>query len=149
VGFPAGALVEAGGYRVVFASAKNRIDPAKPLHTNFALNKAGEYLGLVRAWRTGVWSSEFAPAFPVQGEDRSYGWWGDPEQLGYFGAPLSQPTPGAANAAQGAIGFLDDTDAVVFAVGRGFFTEPVQGNAHAPARRGPAWSTPPTAPPRR
>jgi hypothetical protein len=123
--FPAGSLVEAGGYRIVFASAKNRIDPAKALHTNFALNKAGEYLGLRRAADDSV-VEEFAPAYPVQGEDRSYGWWGDPAQRGYFGSPLSQPTPGAANAAQAATGFLDDTDAVAFAVGRGFFGEAVK-----------------------
>jgi len=122
--FPAGSVIEAGGFRLVFASAKNRSNPAAALHTNFALNKAGEYLGLVRV-ADGAVLGEFAPAYPVQGEDRSYGLWGDPPQPGYFGAPLSPPTPGAANAAQGAAGFLDDTDAVSFAVGRGFFTAPV------------------------
>lgn len=128
--FPAGALVEAGGYRVVFASAKNRVDPSGPLHTNFALNKAGEYLGLLRA-ADGTVLSEFAPAFPVQGEDRSYGSWGTPAQLGYFGAPLSRPTPGVANAGPGATGFLDDTDALTFAVGRGFCTGPVRETLRA------------------
>ena len=122
--FPAGALVEAGGYRVVFASGKNRTNPAAVLHTNFALSKAGEYLGLIRI-ADGSVVGEFAPSYPVQGTDRSYGWWGEPARVGYFGAPLSRPTPGAANAAQGAAGFLDDTDAVAFAVGRGFYSGPV------------------------
>ncbi len=123
--FPAGSIIEAGGYRIVFASAKHRTDPAKPLHTNFALNKAGEYLALVRA-SDGAVISEFSPHFPALGEDRSYGWWGDPPQLGFFGAPLSEPTPGAANAPSGAAGFLDDVDAVAFAEGRGFHTGPIQ-----------------------
>ncbi|MFN0128967.1 MAG: lamin tail domain-containing protein [Verrucomicrobiales bacterium] len=123
--FPVGSRIEANGYRVVFASAKNRTDPAQPLHTNFALNKAGEYLALVRI-SDGVALSEFAPAFPLMSEDRSYGWWGEPPQLGFFGAPLSDPTPGAPNAASGAAGFLDDTDALTFSVGRGFFADPVR-----------------------
>ncbi|HUR57186.1 MAG TPA: lamin tail domain-containing protein, partial [Opitutaceae bacterium] len=43
-----------GGYLVVFASNKNRRDPAKPLHTNFALSAEGEYLGLIRSDGTTV-----------------------------------------------------------------------------------------------
>ena len=42
--FPANSGIEADGYRVVFASGKNRIDPARNLHTNFALKSTGEYL---------------------------------------------------------------------------------------------------------
>lgn len=131
--FPAGSLIEASGYRVVFASAKNRTNPAAPLHTTFALNKTGEYLALLRV-SDGSALTEFAPAYPVQGQDRSYGHWGDPPTLGYFGSPLSQPTPGAANAAPGAMGFLDDTDAAVFTAGRGYFAEPVNEviTAHTP-----------------
>jgi hypothetical protein len=35
------------GYRLVFASNKNRTNPAGELHTNFALSAGGEYLALV------------------------------------------------------------------------------------------------------
>src|SRR5687767_1087282 len=45
--FPAMTL-DAGGYLLVFASDKNRRDPAGRLHTNFKLTADGEYLGLIR-----------------------------------------------------------------------------------------------------
>ena len=35
-------------YMLVWASNKNRVDPTKPLHTNFSLSKDGEYLGLIK-----------------------------------------------------------------------------------------------------
>src|SRR3954463_16258807 len=37
----------AKGYLLVWASNKDRVDPAKPLHTNFKLAEEGEYLGLI------------------------------------------------------------------------------------------------------
>ena len=37
----------AKGYRVIFASGKQRSDPAKPLHTNFKLTSEGGYLALL------------------------------------------------------------------------------------------------------
>ena len=85
------------GYLVVFASEKNRTNPAARLHTNFKLSSSGEFLALVDP-RTNV-VSEFAPIYPDQQPDISYG--RDrvaPEVLGYF---LS-PTPGAANSTSGA-----------------------------------------------
>ena len=69
--FPAVAL-EPDGYLVVFASGKNRRDPAGELHTNFKLSGAGEYLGLVRPDGVTV-VSEYSPAYPVQAPDVSYG----------------------------------------------------------------------------
>ena len=59
-------------FLVVFASGKNRVDPAKPLHTNFSLDAEGEYLGLIRPDGSTV-VSEFAPAYPLQRADISYG----------------------------------------------------------------------------
>ena len=56
---------------VVFASNKNRRDPAHELHTNFQLSKGGEYLGLLRP--DGGVEHEFSPAYPPQFEDVSYG----------------------------------------------------------------------------
>lgn len=81
----------AGGYLVVFASDKNRTDPAGELHTSFKLSAAGEYLGLIRP--DGVTPAcAFAPAFPEQYTDVSYG---EHTAAGYW--YLDPPTPGAAN----------------------------------------------------
>src|SRR5262245_5218864 len=60
--FPAVTLAP-NGYLVVFASSKNRIDPAAQLHTNFSLDGNGEYLGLIKPDGFTV-ASEFAPEFP-------------------------------------------------------------------------------------
>ncbi len=62
----------AGGYLVVFASDKDRTDPAGELHTNFKLSSSGEYLALVQPDGTTI-ASEFAPRYPDQDEDVSYG----------------------------------------------------------------------------
>ena len=60
-----------GEYRVIFASDKDRRDPAGELHTNFKLDGDGEYLALVDATDTVV--HPYAPTFPDQLEDISYG----------------------------------------------------------------------------
>ena len=57
---------------IVFASGKNRVNPASELHTNFSLSSGGEYLGLVEPDASTI-SSEFAPAYPPQVADISYG----------------------------------------------------------------------------
>jgi hypothetical protein len=62
----------AGGYLLVFASSKDRTNPAGPLHTNFALSAGGEYLGLIQPDGTTV-ASEFNPGFPAQADNVSYG----------------------------------------------------------------------------
>ena len=59
-------------YLIVFASGKNRRDPAGELHTNFKLSGTGEYLGLVRPDGVTV-VSEFFPGYPIQAPDVSYG----------------------------------------------------------------------------
>jgi hypothetical protein len=69
--FPAGSNIAAGGYLVVAADDKNLTDPTKVMHTNFNLNKDGEYLGLVQPDAT--IANEFAPAYPKQTTDISYG----------------------------------------------------------------------------
>jgi hypothetical protein len=89
--FPAMDLAS-DGYRVVFASGKNRAHPATPLHTNFRLNNGGEYLALVGPGP--LLLHAFAPAFPPQRADVSFGLLGgDPATARYLGAP----TPAAAN----------------------------------------------------
>ena len=68
--FPSITL-SAGQRMIVFASSKNKHNtPANP-HTNFALGAGGEYLGLRNA--TGTVMNEFAPGFPAQTANVSYG----------------------------------------------------------------------------
>ena len=102
-----------GGYLVVFASNKDRRDPARPLHTNFALGAGGEYLGLIRP--DGSVAFEFAPQFPAQSDDVSYG----VSRHGQKGA-LQQPTPGATNTAI----VSEVSERVAFSRSAGPFTEP-------------------------
>src|SRR6266545_929315 len=68
--FPATNLT-AKGFMVVFASGKNRAVPGARLHTDFSLKASGEYLALVKP--DGTVATEFAPAFPQQYPDISYG----------------------------------------------------------------------------
>ncbi|MDO8629193.1 MAG: CotH kinase family protein, partial [Phycisphaerales bacterium] len=96
--FPA-VTIAPGGYLVVFASSKNRRDPAAELHTNFALANEGEYLGLIKP--DGVTAaSEFAPSFPAQSNDVSYGLLAQPGG-GLASAYFPTPTPGAPNISTG------------------------------------------------
>ena len=69
--FPAITL-PVGGRLVVFASGKNRVNPAAELHTSFTLDGDGEYLALFQPGGTVV-ASQFSPAFPAQRADFSYG----------------------------------------------------------------------------
>ena len=59
--FPSVSL-EAGDYLVVFASGKNRLNPASELHTNFVLDKGGEYLALI--WPDGSIAHAYDPEYP-------------------------------------------------------------------------------------
>ncbi|MDG1891581.1 MAG: CotH kinase family protein [Verrucomicrobiota bacterium] len=59
------------GYLVVFASGKNRKNPGNPLHTDFRLRQKGAYLALLTP--EGVPTTAFAPAFPAQETDVSFG----------------------------------------------------------------------------
>ena len=86
--------LDAGGYLLVFASGNDRAVAGAPLHTNFKLDKQSEYLALVEADGQTV-ASEYAPVYPTQVEDVSYGLSADGRTQGYFLAP----TPGAANLA--------------------------------------------------
>lgn len=71
--FPAGSgAIDPGGYRVVFASSKSTIKPNGEVHTSFALGAGGEYLGLINSDGTTV-IDQYAPEFPEQFEDISYG----------------------------------------------------------------------------
>jgi hypothetical protein len=63
--------IPAGGALIVWASEKDRRDPGRALHTNFKLARGGEYLALIKPDLTPA--SAFAPAYPPQYEDVSYG----------------------------------------------------------------------------
>jgi len=110
--FPAHTL-EAETYLVVFASQKNktnlppracrtRSNSLAGFHTNFRLSPDGEYLALIAP--DGEVISAFAPSYPPQRRDVSYGRVpGSPDSVGY----LSRPTPRGANASRGE-GFAPD-----------------------------------------
>ncbi len=82
-----------GDYLVVFASGKDRALAGADLHASFTLSRPGEYLALVNPDGTTI-ASDFAPEFPEQYTDISYGHTtagSVPE--GFF----ERPTPGASN----------------------------------------------------
>ena len=68
--FPA-VSIPGMGYLVVFASNKDRAVAGQQLHTNFQLSGGGEYLALVRP--DGTVEHEYAPTYPQQAGDVSYG----------------------------------------------------------------------------
>ena len=68
------SILDPGEYLIVFASSKTvetYIDPSGYLHTDFALADEGEYLALTDASNNII--HEFAPQFPPQRFDVSYG----------------------------------------------------------------------------
>ncbi len=89
---PVGVAMEAGTYLVVFASNKNGMRSGE-LHTNFALSADGEFLALVNTNGTTI-IDQFAPSFPTQFEDVSYG-----RAMAAVGATTSLITTGAASTA--------------------------------------------------
>ena len=110
--FPA-VSIGAKQYLLVWASNKNKARVGVPLHTNFKLSDTGEYLALVDP--QGKVASEFAPVYPAQRPDVSYGRdQATPSLLGYF----TTPTPKAANSTYGP-DFAPDP---VFSLGGGIFT---------------------------
>lgn len=81
-----------GAYLVVFASGQDRARAGAPLHTDFRLANSGEFLALVNP--SGAVLHSFAPSFPPQRADISYGILaGDVTLTQYFGVP----TPGGPN----------------------------------------------------
>ena len=88
--FPS-VTVPAGGYLIVWASGKNHINPATPLHASFQLDRAGGYIALLGPGPAVV--HEFDP-YPSQLDDASYGLLGGDPAIERF---LGEPTPGAEN----------------------------------------------------
>lgn len=69
---PDGVTIPAQGYLIIFADSSSEAITNGELHANFSLSKNGEYLGLIRPDGVTV-EDEFAPTFPEQFEDISYG----------------------------------------------------------------------------
>ncbi|MCH1509919.1 MAG: lamin tail domain-containing protein [Akkermansiaceae bacterium] len=107
--FPAGATIASGGYLIVYASGLDMIGGGE-YHTNFGLSDQGEYLALVQPGGTVV--QEFAPSYPQQYPDISYGL-----TSGGTNAYFTSPTPGSPNNAS-VQGFVQDT---TFSHDRGFY----------------------------
>ena len=63
--------LDPGAALVVFASGKNRTNPAAELHTNFDLPESGGYVALTRPDLSVV--NAFGPNYPVQVADISFG----------------------------------------------------------------------------
>lgn len=113
--FPALTL-DPGGCLVVFATGNDRRNARRNLHTNFSLERTGEYLALVKPdGKTIV--TEFAP-YPEQRQDVSYGF----DREGLQEAFLVPPTPRLQNRTS-YTGFVADT---TFSVDRGFYDRPFQ-----------------------
>lgn len=113
--FPPATVLPAGGYLIVFASGQptdDYVDKGGYLHTNFALGRDGEYLALVDS--VGEVVHEYAPSYPPQETDISYGMWGGEHR--YF----VLPTPGRANQ-RAVLGLVGRT---YHSHDRGFYDEP-------------------------
>jgi len=111
-------VLNPGEYLVVFASGKDRRAPVggQRYHTNFKLDLFGDYLALYNAESPRVAVSEFAPEYPEQRNNYSYG--RDPtNSLRYF----ATPTPEAAN---GSSSISNIAPRPHFSVERGFFAAP-------------------------
>jgi hypothetical protein len=109
--FPATNLA-AGKFLIIFASDKNRSVAGQPLHTNFRLSADGEYLALVRPDGVTV-ESAFAPGFPKQRQDVSYGLVTGTGTNGF----LLPATPGNTNGST-SVQFVEDLQ---FSHARGFY----------------------------
>ena len=101
---------------VVFASGKDRSPAGGELHTSFRLDSSGEYLGLYQPDSVSV-AYEFAPGFPPQREDYSYGFEMEAGVIQDSPVYFGSPTPGSANGA-GFQGFVSD---VVLSHESGFY----------------------------
>ncbi|TVQ03117.1 MAG: lamin tail domain-containing protein, partial [Balneolaceae bacterium] len=108
--------IQPGEFLLVWASNKDRADPAAPLHTNFAIASAGEEILLTAADSTRI---DELPLTEIP-TDMSIG--RQPDGTGEW-VYFEEPTPGAANTTQGISGLLEPP---VFSHSPGFYTEPFE-----------------------
>ncbi len=67
-----GVTLPAGQFILIFASDKDRRDPAAELHTNFKLSAGGDYLALVQSDGITI-EHDYGASYPAQITDVSYG----------------------------------------------------------------------------
>ena len=108
--------IPAGDYLVLFASGKDRKDPAGELHTNFKLSGSGDGLSLTDP--DGEIVQSLGQPYPFQLADISYGTHAEP---GAF--YLDPPTPGAENLTSTA---SLDLGEIAFSPQGGVFSEPFE-----------------------
>ncbi len=115
--------IAANNYITVFASGLDFLETGVTgrAHTNFNLDADGEYLALVRP--DGVISSAFAPAFPKQFRNVSYGIRPTDGTLRYFSPPTPGTPPTNTTAVNGT-GFEGVVEDTAFSVKRGFYDAP-------------------------
>ena len=129
-GFPNTNLAS-GSWLVVFASGKDRTQAGAALHTSFRLNNHGEYLALVGPGP--VLLHAFAPAFPPQRPDISYGILAADISLVQY---MAVPTPGGPNNET-----LPPPAPVQFSRAEGMFMEPFALALSTPDAGAEIWYT--------
>ncbi len=131
-GFPPTELLP-GEYLLVFASGKDRATAGSQLHTNFRLDKGGEFLGLVEPGGVEPIHA-YAPAYPPQRTGISYGFSQRAAQVNYVssGSParFTVPVDGRTGPEWRLAGF-DDSGWLEAETGVGFAT----GDAPPPPMR--------------
>ncbi|MEZ4640374.1 MAG: CotH kinase family protein [Caldilineaceae bacterium] len=112
--FPA-VEIQPGGFLLVWASGKERVQPDQPLHTNFKISAGGE--PLVLSHTSGAVIDQIDPV--SLRTDVSYGRSPDgAADLRFF----LEATPGVSNTTPGYTEFLPPPD---FSITGGFYTQPV------------------------
>ena len=125
---PAGVSIGSGQFLVIWASDKNRVIPANPLHTNYSLSTSPEPVYLSRTVAGNVTTVDFmapgsTPNYAAQRPDVSFGLY--PTATGLQTGYMILPTPGTKLAA----GKFSGAHNVVGALG---FTEPPVFSGSAP-----------------
>jgi hypothetical protein len=115
--FPDGTTIPGNGYLIIFADSSTNSVTNNELHANFGLSKDGEYLGLIQSNGVTV-VDEFAPSYPPQLTDVSYGRASHEEELVGVGAPARYRIPNALGDAS----WIDAKGALGFSAARGSFT---------------------------
>ncbi len=108
--------IQPGEFLLIWASGKNRSNPANPVHTNFSISAAGEEVLITHPDGTRI--DELGP-IPIP-TDISYGRKPDGGGKWFF---FAEPTPGAPNTTDGSEGILE---APVFSATGGFYTSGLQ-----------------------
>lgn len=115
---PDGTTIPANGYLLIFADSSPLSITNGELHANFGLSKDGEYLGLIQPDGMTI-ASEFAPVFPPQAQDISFGQGIAPEhELVGADTPARYRVPNA----DGTASWSNGVGALGFSAAQGTFT---------------------------